>query len=70
MSAGRDNMMYLLDSNLEILSSYDLLKMNLDSSLLYVMSIDISPDNLKVLLGTVSSEIYEIAFSNENEFTY
>jgi len=61
-------MMFLLDNNLETLRAIDLMKMDVDSLLLYVMSIDISSDKRKLLIGTVSSEIYELCFPDGNSF--
>ncbi len=61
-------MMFLLDNNLETLRAIDLSRMNIVSLLLYVMSIDISSDKRKLLIGTVSSEIYELSFQDGNNF--
>jgi hypothetical protein len=61
-------MMFLLDNNLETLRAIDLSRMNIESLLLYVMSIDISSDKRKLLIGTVSSEIYELSFQDGNNF--
>lgn len=62
-------MIFILDQNLDKLRTFDLPKIDLDSSMYLVISIDISQDNSKILLGTISSQIYEIVFSDGSFLT-
>ena len=65
ISAGRDSLIQILDKNLEGVRVFDLLKQDLNPLIPCVMAIDVLEGDSKVLLGTISSEIYEFTFKED-----